>query len=404
MQGSYEPQLVLVSIFIAALAAYVAIEFAGRIDGPGGRRFGWLAAGALAMGSGIWSMHFVGMAALELPVAITFDIAITLLSWVAAVAVSAIALVLVTGSGLTSNRILFGALAMGAGICLMHYGGMWAMRMEPGIGYDPVWFGISVFIAVSASAAALFIVARLKQVRSWRDIGLRMGAAGIMGLAVAGMHYSGMAAARFSPDAFCAISNALSADCMAMPVVLISVLGLMLAISFAVADARAVLLRQRAERVEALRVVELAFVDASTGLPNRAQLARLVAERLGRGERLGLLSVAVEGDGEAPLKRMAESLARLPADLAVLARSGSDQLSLLLGTDDPAAIERWARRDLLPLLQPLESVGIELRWGLALAPADGTNAQMLLLRAGARDYTLRALFESAAADPLPQGA
>ncbi len=63
---------------------------------------------------------------------------------------------LVTGSGLSRGRIAYGALAMGAGICLMHYGGMWAMRMEPGIGYDPLWFAISVLIAVSASAAALF--------------------------------------------------------------------------------------------------------------------------------------------------------------------------------------------------------------------------------------------------------
>ena len=98
MQGTYDTALVLLSVLIAALASYVSIEFAGRVDCCAGRRRGWLLAGAVAMGSGIWSMHFVGMTAFELPVAISFDLSLTVLSWVAAVAVSAIALVLVTGS------------------------------------------------------------------------------------------------------------------------------------------------------------------------------------------------------------------------------------------------------------------------------------------------------------------
>ncbi len=398
MQGSYEIQLVLLSVLIAAVASYVAIEFAGRVDGPSGRRIGWLASGALAMGSGIWAMHFVGMAAFELPVAISFDLVITVLSWVAAVAVSALALVLVTGSGLTNQRILVGALAMGAGICAMHYGGMWAMRMEPGIGYDPLWFAISVLIAVSASAAALFVVARLKTVASWRDIGLRLGAAAIMGLAVAGMHYSGMAAARFAPDAFCASGNTLSADFMAAPVVIVSLLGLAMAIAFAIADARSVLARDRAARAETARVTDLAFIDAATGLANRPRLSQWVAARIGRGDTFGLLSVGLEptsSTNEADLQALANRLGRGLGGGAQLARSGSEQLTLLLDAADPKAILAWYRAHLASLLQPMQASGMRLQWGLATAPADGSNPQMLL-RAGARSGSLEWLVEQAA--------
>ncbi|SDD17887.1 MHYT domain-containing protein [Aquimonas voraii] len=399
MQGTYETPLVVLSVFIAALASYVAIEFAGRVDGVAGRRRGWLLAGALAMGSGIWSMHFVGMTAFELPVAISFDLGITVLSWVAAVAVSALALVLVTGSGLNRARIAYGALAMGAGICLMHYGGMWAMRMEPGIGYDPVWFTVSVLIAVSASAAALFVVAQLKVVASWRDIGLRLGAAGIMGLAVAGMHYSGMAAARFDANAFCASSNALSAEFMSTPVVILSLLGLAIAIAFAVADAREVLRREREARAEAARVKDLAFIDGITGLANRPRLGQWVTARLARGARFSLLSIGIEagsGRGDEDLKTLALALQRGLRNIGPLARSGSEQLTLVLDTDDTAALLTWSRSELMPLLAPLSAAGLGFEFGLAIAPADGGNAQMLLLRAGARAGSLEWLIEQAA--------
>ena len=92
MQGIWNPTLVAVSLLIAALASFVAIEFAGRMFERREQRWRWLASGAVAMGSGIWAMHFVGMSALSLPIAITYDLGITVLSWVAAVAVSALAL------------------------------------------------------------------------------------------------------------------------------------------------------------------------------------------------------------------------------------------------------------------------------------------------------------------------
>jgi NO-binding membrane sensor protein with MHYT domain/GGDEF domain-containing protein len=396
MQGSYQIELVLVSVLIAALASYVAIEFAGRIDGPVGRRRGWLAGGAIAMGSGIWSMHFVGMAAFELPIALSFDLGITALSWLAAVAVSALALTLVTGSGLDGRRISLGAVAMGAGICLMHYGGMWAMRMQPGITYDPLWFAISVLIAVGASAAALWVVARLRRVASWRDIALRLGAAGVMGLAVAGMHYSGMAAAQFAPGAFCASGNALSAGFMTAPVVGLSLLGLALAIGFALADARAVVASARAQREEDVRLSTLAFVDAATGLPNRVRLGQWLAERLAAERGFALIGLAF-GDGPNAASELQRLARLLPAQLgheAEVARGGAEQLSLLVDTDRPELVGRWCEERLEPLLAPARARGVEPLWGLAIAPLDGSNAQLLMLRAGARASRLEHLLRA----------
>jgi NO-binding membrane sensor protein with MHYT domain len=173
MQGSHDWSLVMSSMVVAVLASFVAIEFAGRMREQSTRWVAWLAAGAVSMGSGVWSMHFVGMSDFQLPIAITYDLALTFLTWLAAVAVSGLALFLVARARLTAVNVLLGAIAMGAGICAMRHGGMWAMRMTPGIGYDPVWPGLSITVAVGASAAALLIVSRMRSVRSWRDIGLR---------------------------------------------------------------------------------------------------------------------------------------------------------------------------------------------------------------------------------------
>lgn len=398
MQGTYDLPLVALSIAIATLAAFVAIEFAGRMAERSAERGRWLAAGALAMGSGIWSMHFVGMSAFELPVAITYDLALTALTWVAAVAVSALALHLVGRGGLSVARVAGGAVAMGAGICVMHYGGMWAMRMDPGIGYDPVWFGISVAIAVGASAAALLIVSALKVVRSWRDVGLRVVAAVVMGFAVAGMHYSGMAAAQFAPGAFCAPGNALAGDWMTTPTAIAALVGLAIAIYFAIDDAREVVQARRAAREADARVAQLAFTDRETGLANRPRLAQVVADALRRADApfcVYGLRVAGGGDERAALRAVAQALGAAAGPDAVLARVAGDQLMLMVSGD-----VRDASRIAMPALRRAEvvaeSYGAELAFGLARSVEDGTTAQMLLLRATARHDDL-ALLESTAA-------
>lgn len=397
MQGTYDGSLVLLSILIAALASYVAFEFAGRIFDRPDQRNRWLVGGALAMGSGIWSMHFIGMAAFELPISVSYDLAFTLVSWLAAVAVSALALWLVSSGPLSANKVAVGALAMGAGICAMHYLGMGAMRMQPGIGYDPFWLVVSVLIAVGASAAALVIVSALRTMRTWRDLGLRVGAAGIMGLAVAGMHYSGMAAARFAPGAMCSTSNALQGDSLVVPTVVVALLGMVLALAFAITDAWAVILARRAARAQAQRVVELAFLDQETGLVNRPRLSQMMTDVLRAEGRLAVLSMRLAGIAEGPARRaatvrLATALsASLGAD-AVLARTSPDQL-MVLATG--AGSETHLRR-LLPRLRQTAmglspAIADALQIGMAISPDDGDSSQMLMLRAGSENGGQRAL-------------
>ena len=182
---------------MAILASYTALDMAGRVTLAKGREaLSWLIGGAFAMGFGIWSMHFVGMLAFSLPIPLGYDLGLTLLSLLLAVGSSAFALWLVCQAELPWQRLALGALLMGSGIAAMHYTGMAALLMMPGIVYDPLWLGLSILIAVIASGAALWIAFRLRH-GSRRIVLVRAGAALVMGCAIVGMHYTGMAAAQF---------------------------------------------------------------------------------------------------------------------------------------------------------------------------------------------------------------
>src|SRR5688572_30257985 len=147
MAASYDFGLVALSLIVAILASYTALDLAARITASTGiaARL-WLLGGAFSMGIGIWSMHFVGMLAFSLPIPMGYDVAITLLSLVIAVSVSWFALSSVTRSTMSGRRLLVGGVLMGFGISAMHYTGMAAMDMFPPIRYDPVLFTASVAI------------------------------------------------------------------------------------------------------------------------------------------------------------------------------------------------------------------------------------------------------------------
>lgn len=406
MQGTYDPILVALSVIIAALAGYVAIEFAGRLFSRRDQWVKWLAGGSLAMGSGIWAMHFVGMSALMMPITITYDLGITVFSWVAAVLVSALALFIVSRGELNKLNLGLGALAMGAGVCVMHYSGMAAMKMDPGLGYDPFWFTVSVIIAVVASGAALVLVSALRSIRSWADVARRIGASLAMGVAVAGMHYAGMAAVTFEAGAFCAPGNLLNGNLLTTPTVLVSLIGLGLAIYFAVNDARAAISAEREAKAAAERLEVLAFLDRETGLPNRPRLSQLISDALASTKPyFGVLSVRVQdrngGDGRALLPAVARVLSAEAQDGVVVARTSPDQLLVML---DSFQLRR-AGQSMLPVLATLADTfgarGTQLSFGLAVAPEDGNTSQMIMLRAAARGGSLVELSQALAAHGGP---
>ena len=206
MQGSYDPVLVLLSVATAVVASFVALDMASRVAaavGSARRAPLWLGCGALAMGTGIWSMHFVGMLAFSLPVPLAYEGGTTLASWLVAVLSSALALYTVSRPHLGGQRLLGAGALMGLGIAAMHYLGMEAMQMHPRIAYDPWLFALSILFAIGASTAALLICFRLRHETVLTGFRKKTASALVMGGAIAGMHYTGMAAASFAPGSIC---------------------------------------------------------------------------------------------------------------------------------------------------------------------------------------------------------
>ncbi|HXB25137.1 MAG TPA: MHYT domain-containing protein [Gemmatimonadaceae bacterium] len=194
MRGTYAAPLVALSILIAIGASYTALTLAARVAAARGRaRLAWLLGGSVAMGSGIWSMHFVAMLAFHLPIEISYDMPLVVVSWLAAVAGSVLALYVASRTRVSHKRLCAAGVIIGIAIVAMHYTGMAAVRVPARLSYDPLLVAASVLIAITASTVALYLFLWLRT-----DASFRPAAAVVMGLAIAGMHYTAMAAAHFS--------------------------------------------------------------------------------------------------------------------------------------------------------------------------------------------------------------
>jgi NO-binding membrane sensor protein with MHYT domain/nitrogen-specific signal transduction histidine kinase len=199
LDPAYSPSLVLVSVVIASAASYAALDLAGRVTAARGReRLAWLAGGSAAMGIGIWSMHFVGMLAFHLPVPITYQLGRVVLSVLVAMAASALALVVVSRSQVGVAALTLAALCMGPAIAGMHYIGMAALNVPAALHWDYRLVILSVAIAIAASFVGLSLAYHLRSDDGASGMARRIGSASVMGLAIAGMHYTGMAAAQFT--------------------------------------------------------------------------------------------------------------------------------------------------------------------------------------------------------------
>jgi len=220
--------LVALSIAVAMLVAYTALKLTTRVA-DAGRSSGrvWLLGGAVAMGIGIWSMHFIGMLAFSVGIPLRYGIGRTLASLAIAIATSGLALAFASRPHLRLGRLTCGALAMGAGICAMHYSGMSAITIVPMISYEPWLVAASIGIAAAASFAALWLAFQLRSGQSKHIALARGAAAAVMGLAISGMHYTGMAASRFAPGSYCLGGAAIENDWLAVTIGVVA-LGLLI--------------------------------------------------------------------------------------------------------------------------------------------------------------------------------
>ena len=409
VSASYSPSLVFISLCVAILASYTALDLAGRIATARGRTvYLWMSGGALAMGFGVWSMHFIGMLALQLPLELGYDLGLTVWSLLVAILSSGFALWLVSQPRLPALQLLFGALVMGAGISAMHYSGMAALRMQPGIDYDPALVGLSLVIAVGASAAALSIAFRLRKHTPYVHL-VRAGASIIMGVAIVGMHYTGMAAANFPVGSFCgAAVDGLSGKGLDNLVLVTSLAVLVIALLTSVFDAR--LDASTAALANSLtlaneELTQLALHDTLTGLPNRTLLADRISQAMAKvAEQGGCFSLMfIDLDGFKPVndafghhlgdRLLREVALRLREQLRsqdTLARIGGDEFVLLVRLSEPDDAPQVAARQVSLLSKGFRvdehDLQISASVGIALYPGNGQTAEELLMNADAAMY------------------
>ena len=223
----------LLAYAVAVLAGWTALDLFLRLKGRAGRdQAPWLAAAALAMGGGVWSMHFIAMLGFDPGAPVLYDPALTLLSFLLAVAGTAAAFFAASRERLGRGRIPVAGAAMGLAIAAMHYVGMIAMRTTATVGWRLDLVAVSVLIAMAASVAALWASRRETSIL-WRA-----AAAAILGLAVVGMHYTGMAALELEPVSLAVAGDGASPLAIAVSIAAVTAVILFMALAASMADER----------------------------------------------------------------------------------------------------------------------------------------------------------------------
>ena len=365
------------------------------------------------MGIGIWAMHFLGMLAFSLPIPMGYDPTITFLSLLIAIASSAFALWVVCQKKFSTWRLCVSALVMGAGVAAMHYTGMEAMRMTPHIQYVPSLAILSIVIAVLASGVALWLAFHLRAM-SPRTRFFRAGAALVMGLAIAGMHYTGMAAAKFAANSSCAMTSRGFAPSQLAPVVLVfAVAALAIALIASTLDLRlesrmATLASSLAYANQELQF--LAVHDNLTKLPNRALLEDRLEQEIQNAKReskrFSVLFLDLDGfkqvndafghhAGDLLLLQVADRIRASIRGRDTLARIGGDEFVLLANASEPSdaavlagkLVEEIAR----PFLIARHEIRVSTSIGIAVYDRLEQEPQDLLRNADTAMYHAKAL-------------
>jgi len=397
----YDATAVTLSVLIATAASYVGLDLVQRMrSAERALALWWCLGGAVALGTGIWAMHFIGMLAFQLPVAVGYAPLPTALSWLAAVAMSVLALGVASRPRLGWAGLALGAVATGTGFGVMHYIGMSALRFEPGIQWQPGWVAASVVVAVGASALALWMFRHLHRLTAGRARRWQGLAAVVMAGGISGMHYTGMAAAAIPTGAVCLSAGQLRGDGLGVLVAGAALLLLGLAYFSTLLDermqaqARGLAASLQVANTELQRAV---LHDSLTNLASR----KLLADRLAqagdhcdaRGTRAALLFIDLDGFkplndlfghgfGDIVLCEVAHRLAALARTGDTVARLGGDEFVILaLDVADTAAVQQLAQRVVATLAAPMQLSRREARLsasvGVAVYPGDGSAAHLL---------------------------
>ncbi len=405
LTAHYDTLLVFISLLVAILASYTALDMAERIHSTQHKGAAlWLIGGAFAMGVGIWSMHFIGMLSFRLPIALGYDLTLTIASLAIAVVASGFALWRISQPTLPIMQFSVSALLMGIAIAAMHYTGMAAMRMTPGIQYDPLLFILSILIAIVASGAALWIAFTLRKNQPHMKR-MRVMAAVVMGVAIIGMHYTGMAAANFPVGSICtAAIEGIHPGWLALVVIIATLAVLAIALLTSVLDAR--LESQTNLLVMANRELsEQALQDKLTKLPNRTLLEDRLNQMLHKAERtrtrFALMFIDLDGFkaindslghhiGDMLLIAVAQRIRRHIREQDTAARLGGDEFVVLIEAVEAEAAASVASKLCNIINQPFDidhhTLCVSASVGITIYPDHGKTQHDLLVNADAAMY------------------
>jgi diguanylate cyclase (GGDEF)-like protein len=404
LTASHDASLVACSVLVAAFACHGALAASRRLRGPD-HAFAvrWWIAGSLAMGSGLWAANFIALLALVLPMPVGYGVGLTLSSWAAAVAASALALFVGSHARVAWPRLWTGALGVGAGFAAMHFLGVAALDMAPDIAWN--WQVVIGTLVIAACASATVLEAFFLG-RTRRDRNFQIASALAMGGLVCAMHYVGMAAASFAPDALSLSEEGLSGHNFGLLLVALGVgaVGALLLVTQLETQARARITGLSARlRSANERLRQRALRDPLTGLPNRLLFEKLLSKALKRlaaavadgreGAKVVVLFIDLDGfkpindalghaAGDLVLQEVATRLRASVRAGDTVARIGGDEFVMLMECEtalvDPViAARRIVEAMGQAIATPLRPIELSCSVGIATYPEHGPRERLV---------------------------
>lgn len=408
---THNPFLVLLAYLVACAAGFGTLDMAervGHVDNPTAkRRWRWIGAACLA--GGIWSTHFISMLAFQAPIAIHYEVFMTVASLLIAMVASLFAMQTLSHAQLHFHQYLVASIWMGLGIALMHYVGMAAMRSEAQVYFSGALFGLSVAIAIGASLAALLLSNYLRSGSGMFHQLLKYGASLVLGAGILSMHFTGMAAMQLLLPTGAVpplpIDNHPTQLGLSVAVITLLVIGS--SISAALADKKLQHKERDLRRVNTLlseldqaraSLQQVAHYDALTSLLNRRGFNQIFAEKLAQKSLDGGMLAVIFLDID-HFKRINDSLGHDAGDelltvLAghikssvrshndVVARFGGDEFCILINIHHRDEARHMAQRIMLKMKEPIELAGRRMVMttsiGISVFPEDGTTSEELL--------------------------
>ncbi|WP_170312065.1 EAL domain-containing protein [Kosakonia quasisacchari] len=416
---SWDPILIGISFLVAFIASFVALDSAGKVatSEPRSAIF-WRFSGGATLGIGIWSMHYVGMLAMKMPVMMHYDLELTLLSFIIAMLTSILAInIAVAGKTLPTKRLLFASVLLGTGVVSMHYLGMASMMGFITIYWNVALIALSVAIAFISAWVALWLAFSLRQNTHGVFIN-RVFAALVMGGSISAMHYTAMSAATFSSDGSGVVIRSHATTLMSHGVgelglslwvatTTLVIFGIMLFISMIDSQLRTSRLTDSLRQLNQ-QLEKQAYYDPLTGLANRSQLDNLLDLCLSKASETRSTFALIYMDldrfklvndawghhiGDQLLVAVAGRLSACISEKMSLARLGGDEFTLLVPDTDEGEVEALVKHMVVTLQQPFcelsHVINVSLSAGISYYPQHGDTAHELKLKADTAMYSVK---------------